>query len=172
MQRLIIHAPNIHNGGGKVLLMSLLNELPPKQQVILLKHENLNLSANKLIESISIKSTIYHRIKAEFLLSKISKEDDNILCLGNLPPLFKTNGKVKVFIQNRFLIDKMKVIKILPLRVQFKILIERMWLKLRQCNASEILVQTNTMASLAKKVINKPINIYGFLKKKSIIEKY
>ena len=102
MNRLILHAPGIHVGGGLVLLKEIIS-VNNVVNIIL----NLDTRAIKHIEVpagtdvYSIPYSITGRIKADMYLKNISKKDDIILCFHGLPPLFSVKGKVVVYIQNR-----------------------------------------------------------------------
>lgn len=141
--RLIVHAPNVHQGGGQKLLTSLI--LAIKQPAILILDSRYQLPANinSQIEIYRTLPNIKSRVKAEFRLRKLSNVDDTVICFGNLPPLLKNLGKVFIYLQNRYLCSNANL-KGFSIKVQLRILLERMWLKsfLRD---SRIIVQGETM---------------------------
>jgi hypothetical protein len=109
---LVVHAPNIHNGGGKALLSALIDCIK--------SHEDVRMNLNsRMLESFSInegknkfffKSTFMDRFIAEKNLKKIvHSSSDIVLCLGNLPPLFKLPGRIILFLQNRKLIPELNI---------------------------------------------------------------
>lgn len=145
---LFIHATNVHQGGGRALLSALLEACPKNLEVIALLDKRMILP-NKLASNLTIVTvnpSVLHRFMAERWLTKHVKANDIVLCFGNLPPLFKLCGHVTVFIQNRFLIDKV-ALKWFPFRVRLRISIERLWLSLRAHLVDEFIVQTSSMQS-------------------------
>ncbi|MGH1406899.1 MAG: hypothetical protein ACRBBJ_10120, partial [Rhodomicrobiaceae bacterium] len=75
-KRLFIHAPNIHQGGGKVLLLSLLSQTWPKE-VLLIVDARMDLPSNldPNIKIKTIKPTIFKRLCAEYWLSTNVQEN-------------------------------------------------------------------------------------------------
>jgi glycosyltransferase involved in cell wall biosynthesis len=71
-------------------------------------------------------------------------KSSSILCFGNLPPLFATFDRCAVFVQNRYLVDDVSLrgFRILP---RLRLMIDRIWLKLRANAVSQFIVQTETM---------------------------
>ncbi len=94
-----------------------------------------------------VRASILQRLRAEFWLARNSRRDDSILCFGNLPPLFKLRGHVAVFVQNRYLIDNVKL-NGFPLKTRLRLATERLWLSCKMVNADEFVVQTPTMKNL------------------------
>jgi glycosyltransferase involved in cell wall biosynthesis len=99
----ILYAPNIHVGGGMVLLSSLLKSFSPEVIFSAFLDER---ARNQLVLPLGVKvhwvkATIISRLVAEFILMKTSKRVDCILCFHGLPPLMPINAKVLVFLQNR-----------------------------------------------------------------------
>jgi glycosyltransferase involved in cell wall biosynthesis len=114
-----------------------------------------------------VKPTILHRLKAEFWLLLNVTRGDTVLCFGNLPPLFKLRGRIVVFLQNRYLVDPVRVDDF-PALMRLRLSIERIWLKRRACNVDMLLVQTPSMQRLATKSLGmyeKDIHILPFVGK-------
>ncbi len=144
-----IHAINVHQGGGSTLLNALLKVLPDSVKVQVLLDRRMQLPEG-LPESIRIKRvspSIIARFKAEQWLSKNVYSGDVVLSFGNLPPLFKSHGRIVVFVQNRYLVDYVSLDD-LTLREKVRISIERFWLSARMGNADEFFVQTPEMKRL------------------------
>lgn len=155
-ERLFIHAVNIHNGGGRKLLSSLLASLPKDMSVILLADARFNLDISRL-DNFQVKyfrGTIAHRFFAELWLLSHVKSNDHVLSFGNLPPLFKPKGFTSVFVQNRYLIDPAGYGDI-PLRLKLRLSIERLWLVFRGHSIDQFIVQTPTMLHLMKQMAEK-----------------
>lgn len=147
--KLFLHAPNVHQGGGKSLLIALLAEVAGKVNTLAQLDSRMTLPAN-LPENLTVKfvePSIWQRLRAEWWLARNVKPHDTILCFGNLPPLFKLRGHAVVFVQNRYLIEDVKL-EDFPFRTRLRIRIERLWLSARMANADEFVVQTPSMRNL------------------------
>lgn len=146
--RLIVHATNIHQGGGSVLLTSVLNSLA-KSDSILSLDSRMQLPENmaKEVQIKRVQPTLIHRFLAEIWLVNNVTSKDVVLCFGNLPPLFKLRGRVVVFVQNRYLIDDAKL-DAFPLKARLRLSLERLWLSVNFVHAQDIFVQTPSMKSL------------------------
>ncbi len=94
-----------------------------------------------------VKPTVMQRLRAERWLARSVVSEDIVLCFGNLPPLFKLSGHTRVFVQNRYLIDDVKLDGF-SLRVRLRLVLERLWLSGRMSNVNEFIVQTPTMKRL------------------------
>ena len=104
---LIIHAPNVHQGGGRTLLIPLLIATGGSPGIAILD-ARLNLPAilpHDLVV-IRVPPTLAGRISGEWRLKQLAKAEDVVLCFGNLPPLFHTYGRVRVFLQNCYLFGR------------------------------------------------------------------
>lgn len=157
-RRLFIHAPNIHQGGGKVLLSALLDAVTPEMSVVLHAdtrlHDCEHLSEN--VQVFRFSPTLQDRWRAERRLCDEATNSDLVLCFNGLPPLFKNKAKVKVFLQNRYLIDSFSL-KGMPFKVALRISLERLWFKLKYMNADELIVQTSSMLKKAEQYFTKKV---------------
>lgn len=146
---LVIHAVNIHNGGGSVLLKALVSSCHPEAPTLLLVDERLKVddfsSANIVIKY--IKPTIFSRFFAECLLYKKTMSNDVVICFGNLPPLFKLKAVTYVFVQNRLLLENANL-SYFPIFVRLRLLFEKFWLHIRRGNAHKFIVQSDSMKKL------------------------
>ncbi|MDC1433203.1 glycosyltransferase [Burkholderiales bacterium] len=158
--RLYIHATNVHQGGGKSLLLSIVNSLPSGLAILVLDSRmGLPPKIHEHSQVIKVKPSILQRAKAEMWLAKNVRPQDTVLCFGNLPPLFKSKGHCVVFIQNRYLIDDVSLSRF-SLKVMLRINIERFWLAEKLRNVDEFVVQTQTMKVLLQKKIEGKIKIH------------
>jgi len=169
--RLYIQACNVHQGGGATLLKALLKANIESYLVILQVDERMQfdeaLSSNVVIKRIP--PTLWQRFRAELWLKDNIKTGDYLLCLGNLPPLFKTTAKVFVFLQNRYLIINQNL-SLFSTKIRLRIYMEYWWLRFSSKNADYFIVQTPSMAlALNKSNItkNKDIQILPFFFKKN-----
>lgn len=143
--KLFLHAPNVHQGGGRTLLLALLEELPTDQPVVC--HLDSRLAAPRPHrENVSMKlfpPTILGRIRAEQALTS-SARNDRIFCFGNLPPLFPVAAGVSLFVQNTFVLG-LEPLRGFPLKTRCRLNVEQLWFRLRQSAVNEFLVQTESM---------------------------
>ena len=166
LPRLFIHATNVHNGGGKTLLLSLLAALPSSIAVMLSVDERMRLperlgeSNNRLIKV--VKPTAWQRLRAERWLAAAAQPQDMILCFGNLPPLFSVRCRVTVFVQNRYLVESVDLSH-LPVGTRLRLLIERWWLKLRIASVDVFVVQTPSMQRLLQARTDRPVHVLPFV---------
>jgi len=140
---LFIHAPNIHLGGGRTLLMALLSGL--KQPTVVQLDERFDpLPVIAMgVRVIRVAPSFVGRLQAERRLQLLCRRGDVLLCFGNLPPLFRSSARVFVYLQNRYLISS-RPLAGLPWSARLRIRIERLWLRHCLRNAT-LLVQTETM---------------------------
>jgi len=161
---MIFYAPNIHQGGGKVLLHSLLKEMKGDQNILFVLDERLNLPAGLTLSGkiIRVKATILSRLFLEWRLRRLISPETKLLCMGNLPPLFSNSENTTVFVQNRYLIDDV------PLDgfswfTRLRISVERLWLRSRSSCVKRFLVQTPTMRQLLKKALGRDSDVLPFV---------
>ncbi len=147
--RLFIHATNVHTGGGSALLKALLDSVSTSIDLRLTLDGRLSLPEMELdeVEITRVAPSIIGRLKAEKWLADNVEHRDIVLCFGNLPPLFKLKGRVVVFLQNRYLIDNVKLDSF-PLKTRLRLGMERFWFRSKIACADEIIVQTPSMKSL------------------------
>jgi glycosyltransferase involved in cell wall biosynthesis len=105
---LIVYAPNVHTGGGLVLLNWL---LATQQQDIEPITAFLDERARETIvvsEKVNISwvmPTVSSRFKAELLLRKAAGSSGKVFCFHNLPPILPLNASISVFFQNVNVLD-------------------------------------------------------------------
>ena len=150
--KLIVHAVNVHQGGGKSLLWSVIRAMAESNSVVYLLDSRLTLPED-VRESAAIKRvrpSVLQRIGAEGWLAKNAKPEDTVLCFGNLPPLFKLRARTLVFVQNRYLIDDV-ALDGFPIWVRLRLSVERQWMSATMAHADGFVVQTPTMRKLMEK---------------------
>lgn len=162
-----IHATNVHSGGGHFLLRTLLQALPADCHAIALLDTRMQL-AQELSPNLTIKRvapSLWQRLKAEKWLAKTVKQHDFVLCFGNLPPLFALRAKTLVFVQNRYLIDPVKLNKF-TLKTRLRLMVERFWLAKKTHHATGFVVQTPSMRDLLEAsgfIAGKAANVLPFV---------
>lgn len=146
----ILYAPNVHTGGGIVLLEDFLATWPVGKPL----HAFLDARAmGRLMPSTVVEVTwvtpcLIDRLHAEFLARRAAgQEAVTMFCFHGLPPLFVFPGNVVVFVQNRLLIEQGSLADY-PLRVRVRLSIERLWCRALQGRCSRYIVQTPSMAAL------------------------
>jgi len=146
MGNLIVHATNVHQAGGKRLLLPLLRNLKVDQLKEVHLDARLPLAGVSLPDEkiVSIWPSIRARLACEWQLSKNSKDEDTIFCFGSLPPLFRTKGRVIVYFHNRHIL-KNDQFKKLPIYVKFRVFLERIWFHRGKKNVNTFWVQTQSM---------------------------
>jgi glycosyltransferase involved in cell wall biosynthesis len=153
-KKLIIHAPNINQGGGAVILQSLLDAAQTLSYEVLIQVDTrFKGSLNPNIKCVRVAPTLFGRLRAEWRLKKWTHAETVTLVLSNLPPLFGAAGKIHLFLQNRNLLDKASTAGCSPWP-RLRITLERAWLRLRKRAVTQFSVQTESMQSLLKKILH------------------
>ena len=143
---LILHAPNVHGGGGFVLLRELLDASSGHLRWAQLDErtkERLDLRPELRVHYVA--RTAVARLFAEWRLWRSSKPDDLVLCFHGMPPLLPVRGRVVVFFQNRHLLG-VNSLRHFPAKVALRIVFERAVCTLFRRHVDEYVVQTKTMA--------------------------
>lgn len=158
---LVVHAPNIHQGGGRTLLLALLSKL--RQPAVVQLDERLGLMPDLApgLRVIRVTPSLVGRLQAERRLQSLCRSGDVLLCFGNLPPLFRSSARVFVYLQNRYLTSS-RPLSGLPWSARLRIRIERLWLRHRLRNAT-LLVQTETMLQEVRENFGCEASVLPFL---------
>lgn len=164
--KLYVHATNVHQGGGRSLLCSVIRTLAGATATVCLLDSRMVLPEGTP-EGVTIRRvppTLWHRLNAERWLARNATAEDTVLCFGNLPPLFKLRARTLVFVQNRYLIDAAGLGGF-PLRVRLRLSIERLWLSAMTAHADGFVVQTPTMKRLleARTAGRIPVRVLPFI---------
>jgi glycosyltransferase involved in cell wall biosynthesis len=165
--RLFIQATNVHSGGGAVLLLSLLMNLPNSLEVVV--HVDSRMQIPNTIQSnlvvVPFKRSIFQRLLAEWLLYTRVSHSDIVLCFGNLPPLFRLCAHTFVFLQNRYLIEKVDISDF-HLKDRCRLHFERFWFTLASTNVNAFIVQTPSMKrglEVSGLASERPVHIVPFV---------
>jgi len=143
--RLVLFAPNIHTGGGLVLLRAVLkaDELPPL--VLFVDARALDdLTLPDSAQRIVVQPSLRDRFKAQWALRSLVCSDDVVLCLHGVPPLLKNKGRVVVFQQNRLVLG-CGALSGYPLRSGIQIMLNRLSSRLLRNRVQTWVVQTPSM---------------------------
>lgn len=160
----ILYAPNIHQGGGRALLLPLLLALEAQGDLLFALDQRIELPAGiKLAGRVfRIPPTLRSRLGFEWRLRKLIAQDAVVLCMGNLPPLFAHQGMQTVFVQNRYLIEALPLSGF-PRPIRMRIRIERRWLRSRARFVRSFIVQTQTMKNLLMRALQAEARILPFV---------
>jgi len=143
---LILHAPNVHVGGGFVLLGEILEASKASLRWAQLDgRTRKRLELQPGLEVHYVARTVVARLYAEWRLWRASKPDDLVLCFHGMPPLLPVRGRVVVFQQNRYLLG-VNSLRQLPAKMALRIAFERAVCALFRRHVDEYVVQTKTMA--------------------------
>ena len=170
-ERLVIHAPNVHTGGGRVLLTELLASLSPYVRGAAILDERLELPfalPDEVVET-RVSPSLRDRLRAEQWLAQTSDDDTQILCFGNLPPLRKCRGRVSVFLHNRHLVSPTDLSGF-SLKARLRLRAERTWIRVYAPRVDEWIVQTESMRLLVANRLgaNTRIRVLPFVKDLSL----
>lgn len=147
---LYIQADNVNAGGGRSLLNALIrSKLAEHAYVLFDARMPLDFISPSLAHKI-VNPTIFGRLIAQFWLWRNLLPANILLCFGSLPPLFNVEGKVVVFVQNRYVIDNV-TLKNFSFKVRIRLFFERAWFKSRCHKVNEFIVQTSSMQILLRR---------------------
>lgn len=159
---LIVHAPNVHQGGGRTLLLSVLNAVAVNDSIALLDSRLDKASAPPALAVECFSPSLLGRWRAERRVHRLAKPGDTVLCFGNLPPFFRNQGKVVVFLQNRYLFGQRDLRAFRPWE-RWRIRLERLWFARRlDATAMEIYVQTASMADELQRATGISARVFPF----------
>ncbi|MFO7607106.1 MAG: glycosyltransferase [Desulfurivibrionaceae bacterium] len=159
----LLYAPNIHQGGGRALLLPLLAELQDAEDVAFVLDDRLQLPDGVKLrgEVYRVKAALLSRLGIEWRLKRFVAPQTRLLGMGNLPPLFAHQGEQLIFVQNRYLIDPLSLDGF-SRRIRLRIWLERWWLRSRARYVNEFIVQTATMRVLLQRAVGKDAVILPF----------
>lgn len=149
--RVLLHAPNVHVGGGLSLLKALLCCEPfPFAWAQLDQRVLRRITLPSGISVRYVKPSIGARLQAEWHLYRYSCEDDVVLCFHGLPPLLPVRGRIVVFMQNRLLLESV-CLRRYPMFTRMRIVLEKIWLRGLHSRCHRFIVQTPSMVQLLQR---------------------
>jgi glycosyltransferase involved in cell wall biosynthesis len=156
---LILFAPNVHTGGGRVVLEALYEACGASVHQAILDNRLIGVSrAFESVATLRVRNRILSRLHAEWHLWRSARMGDTVLCLHSLPPLLPLKARVVVLMQNSLLLDRGRL-GAFPLTTRLRILIERLWGTCLQTRCSKYVVQTPSMAAALRAWLSNPIPI-------------
>ena len=163
----MIYAPRIRSGGGWVLLRDLAKVAGPncffvvdsrlnsEQRMSFVQTEKYQIA----VERTDLKTGAafadfwsfegFSSIIGDYKLKRLAKSFDYVLCLSNVAPLFALNRPTFVYVQNRYVIES-------PANItkSFSTSLKQFWFKLTANNATEFVVQSESMRRLLAEKID------------------
>lgn len=156
IEHLVIHAPNVYQGGGRTLLAALLRALDvdAKGHLLLDRRLEIPFSAPCGMTVRTFAPTLAGRLRAEAYLPRVAQAASRVICFGGLPPLRPCRGHVAVFVQNRNIVGRTDVSEY-PLKQRLRIAVERLWFHRYSKHADQFIVQTETMHDLLRRTLGR-----------------
>lgn len=146
---MIIYAVNVHTGGGKVLLDEILRTHEFGRCTVLFVDERYRVPDDATVRDtriVRVPPRLLRRWQAEWELRRVSRAmpSEEVLCFGNLPPVFRLPSRTILFLQNAFLLPGIAAPRD-SLKTFLRCSYEKTWFRAFVSNADEIQVQTNWM---------------------------
>lgn len=158
---LVIHAPNVHQGGGRTLLLSLL-EAVDKNQCRIIVDQRLGVPSQfGSIVAHCTEPSLRGRLIAEWRLRELAGRGDSVLCFSGLPPLFRSFARVALFVQNLYTLSPIDTSGF-PFKVRVRIQVERVWLRLLHRRADKIIVQTDSVRRKVEQLLGRSAEVLPF----------
>lgn len=153
MPKTLLHAPNVHVGGGLVLLDTLLRHWPRSTHPLdcVLDRRAIERLGTAVPDSTVFwtDSSLAGRFAAERHLASRAAPGDTVLCFHGLPPLLLHPARTVVFVQNRLLIESTSLARFAP-GSRLRIHGERLLCRSRRHHVAAYIVQTASMARLLR----------------------
>ncbi len=162
--RLIVHAPNVHFGGGAILLSSILKARTVGEKMVLLCDTRMAIDPEVAGDVVvhRFKPTVFGRYAAEMKLRSIAGADDVVLAFGNLPPIYRLPSQTVLFLQHPYLVDFQMPLAGFSPAVRARIMVERRWINSRIGNVDRVIVQTASMAQRFERKFGRKAEIVPF----------
>ncbi|QRX84565.1 glycosyltransferase [Glaciimonas sp. PAMC28666] len=142
----ILYAPNVHTGGGFVLLSALLAAWPRSVTLTVFldrrAHDRLEPPTDATV--FWVDANMRSRLRAELDLRKSAVVDSTVLCFHGLPPLMPISGRVILFQQNRILLG-LNSLKQFSWKTGLRLSTERIVSRIFRYRVSQYIVQTPSM---------------------------
>lgn len=142
----VLYAPNVHTGGGFVLLHALLDAWPRSMPltVFLDARARGRLPTPEGAATSWVRPTVVSRLTVEFALRRAADVHCTVLCFHDLPPLLPSLAKVLVFQQNKNLFWH-KSLPAFGFRTRVRLLLERAVSRMFRHRVTQYVVQTPSM---------------------------
>ena len=142
----ILYAPNVHTGGGFVLLRALLSDWPAgvPLRAFLDSRARDRLVVPTMASVSWVRPAVGARLAAERHLRTAARSGDTVLCFHGLPPMLASPSRVVVFQQNRHYLG-LTPLSHFKLRTALRLAFERFVSRAFRHHVAEYIVQTPTM---------------------------
>lgn len=165
--RLLLYAPNVHTGGGAVLLQALLDAWPEDQRLHAWFDERASarwrLPANSEVQWVAAQPA--SRWTAERSLRATARAGDRLLCFHGLPPLWRSAAHTAVFQQNRNYLGQVPL-RQFAWKTRLRLLFEQQVSKRLRGHVDTYWVQTEVMAEALRAWWGSgampPVQVLGF----------
>lgn len=145
--RLLLYAPNVHVGGGAVLLQALFDAWPAGRELVAWLDERARaryrLPPQAQVRWVAPRAA--SRLGAEGSLRREAGEQDLLLCFHGLPPLLRSRARTAVFQQNRNYLGQVPL-RQFAWRTRLRLLFEQTISKRLRGHVDAYWVQTPSMA--------------------------
>ncbi|WP_158685947.1 glycosyltransferase [Achromobacter spanius] len=142
----VLYAPNVHTGGGLVLLQALLGAWPAGSPLRLFldarNRQRFDIPEGAAVHW--VEPTALARLKGEFAARRAAGRDAILFCFHGLPPVLPSRARVVVFLQNRNYLRGVRLSQF-PLPTRLRLIFERSIGRFFRHRVSEYVVQTPTM---------------------------
>ena len=146
--RLLLFAPNVHTGGGLVLLKSLLAAWPTgrplRAWLDARARQELVLPAQADVAWVD--AAPLSRARAQWDSARSARPGDRLLCFHGLPPTWPTAARVEVFLQNRNYLGEVDL-STFSARTRLRLRLEQWMLRRGRERVDRFWVQTPSMAA-------------------------
>lgn len=164
--KLILHAPNVHVGGGLVLLKSLIESVDPGCFAYLTLDARIGnqIAIPGEVPFQKFNATVSGRLAAELVLKKHARTAGSVLCFGALPPLFRLDAHVMLFAQNLSIVEAGTSTQF-GWKVGARIFAERLWFRALASHVDEYIAQTSSVADKLRTVASarQMVRVLSFL---------
>ncbi|WP_447922497.1 glycosyltransferase [Achromobacter aegrifaciens] len=142
----VLYAPNVHTGGGFVLLQALLAAWPRNAPLRLFLDARvqgrLSLPDGAWVHWVQPRALA--RLAGEFAARRAAPEGAVFFCFHGLPPVLPSRARVVVFLQNRNYLGGVELSQF-PLKTRLRLMFERSIGRVFRHRVAEYIVQTPTM---------------------------
>lgn len=146
IEKFVLYAPNVHCGGGFVLLRAVLESVPKSMSMTMFldvrAREQLNLPKEAQVHWVIANAS--SRLSAEFALRRIAGAKDTVLCFHGLPPLLPTAAQILVFQQNKNYLGLNSLTQF-AFKTRVRLIFERFVSWVFRHRVTEYIVQTPSM---------------------------
>jgi glycosyltransferase involved in cell wall biosynthesis len=144
--RLVLYAPNVHTGGGLVLLQALLAAWPIHVALTAFLDDRVREELNPPhdAEVAWVTASVGSRLAGELALRRVATRDTLVLCFHGLPPLLPNAARVVVFQQNRNYFG-LNALSQFSFKTRLRLGLERLVSRTFRDHVSQYIVQTPSM---------------------------